>query len=86
MTSYLGPYESQFIILSGLAMYGSSHENRKRRCDLTFEACKKFVNKESISFGTGDVDDNVLGTTVLYSPITTKKHCIDNYFPGILLH
>ena len=51
------------------------------KCDLAFEACKKFVNKENTSFGTGDVDDNVLGTTMLYSLITTKKRCIGNYLP-----
>ena len=37
---------------------------------IAFEACKKFVNKEKTSFGTGDVDDNVLETTMLYSEKT----------------
>ena len=67
------PCESQFILLSGFAMHVSSHENRKWSVILLLKPKKKFVNKENTSSWTGDVDDNVLGTTMLYSPITTKK-------------
>ena len=53
-------------------------ESQAKR-DLAFEACKKFVNKKITSFLTGDVDDNVLGTTMLHNLITTKRPCIDKY-------